>query len=45
MGEHDESGAEMKGLPEAFGQAREELLDQVPPSKRQRLSEDVLPDI
>lgn len=41
MGEHDESGAEMKGLPEAFGQAREELLDQVPPSKRQRLSEDL----
>lgn len=38
MGEHDEMGAEMKGLSD---QTRDDLVSQVPPSKRQKLTEDL----
>lgn len=38
MGEHDETGAEMKGMSEA---SREELLNQAPPAKRQKLTEEL----
>lgn len=38
MGEHDESGAEMQGLSDC---RRAELVDQAPPSKRQKLEEDL----